>query len=228
MSGPAKTKASYRRRASWVLADLGRAAETLRAHGEILVAGPWLKVLANVLSSAPEGAVGSRKDSDAPQRWELSYETLAVAGTRCGVEATEDEIECQVEETLDWRSRESQRLKRPHHIMMTPDKIAELLGITDEIRREAGAWNLGSVGGSPEQRLEARRQRQRIRDEESRRARGVKPRAEVSQEVEALWVLDHVRQAGGNFGAVTLPPQAAIFGIGVGCSASPVMVSRLM
>ena len=40
--------------------------------------------------------------------------------------------------------------------------------------------------------------------------------------------LDHVRQDGGNSGAVSVPPQAAIFGNDVASSARPVMVSRLM
>ena len=167
----------------------------MRARGEFPPPKPWLKVLANVLSSAPAGKVGKRTEPKAPERWELSYDTLAVAAAACGVEATEDEIERQVEDTLAWRQRESLRLGRPHHIMMRPDKIAELLDITDEIRREAEAWNLGSIGGSPEQRREARRQRQRISDERRRRDAGVGPRPKSSLEQAAPWQSENISRA---------------------------------
>src|SRR5208337_999623 len=39
-----------------------------------------------------------------------------------------------------------------------------------------GPWSIGSIGGSPEQRREARQQRQRIRDERRRREAGAAPR----------------------------------------------------
>ena len=189
------TKASFRQRASRLLSDLRKVAAVLQARGEILPPKPWLKVLGNVLSSAPAGKVGKRKDPKAPERWELSYETLAVAAADCGVEATEDEIEHQVEETLAWRQRELLRLGRPHHIMMAPDKIAGLLGVTDEIRREAEAWNIGSIGGSPKGRREARRERQRIRDERRRRADGISPRPEGSLKQTQPWAAQGVSRA---------------------------------
>jgi hypothetical protein len=39
---------------------------------------------------------------------------------------------------------------------------------------------------------------------------------------------DHVRQGGGNYGAVVAPLQAAIFGGAAASSARPAMVSKLM
>jgi hypothetical protein len=172
----AKVKASYRRRASWVLGDLYRAAAKFHEYGEILPVAPWLKVLANVLSSAPEGRTGSRRARHAPERWELSYQSLALAARRCDLEATQNEIAGQVAETKAWRARESERNGCPHYVMMAPDTIGVLLGITDEIRREARAYNLGTIGGTSAQRQDARLQRARQREAARRREAGAAPR----------------------------------------------------
>ncbi len=169
---------SYRQSASLKLAQLYRCAGVMRASGEIVDAGPWLKVLANLLSAAPAGPIGKRRGRHAPDRWELSYTTLLVAAERCGLEVSEDEIEQQVLETGAWRHKESQRIGREHYAQMRADKIGELLGITEEIRREAEAWNIGTFGGSPNARAEAARERHRLRDERRRRDEGATPRSE--------------------------------------------------
>jgi hypothetical protein len=168
----------YRRRAAQTLANLYRVAEVQRAAGEFLQPEPWLKVLANVLSSASPGPVTKRSGRDAPECFGLNYMTLLFAAERCGLVATGDMIGRQVEITQAWRQEQSERIGRPHTLIMRPDMIGELLGITDEVRREARAWSVGTFGGSPEERKKARLERQRIRDEHIRRDAGALPRQE--------------------------------------------------
>ncbi len=177
MAKPSKTTKtlSYRQAASLRLAQLYRCAGVMRASGEFLDAGPWLKVLANILSSAPAGPIGKRRGRNAPDQWELSYSTLLVAAQRCGLDVAADDVEQQVLDTGAWRHRESQRIGRPHYAAMRPDRVGTLLGITEEIRREAEAWNVGTFGGSPKARAEARREKGKVRDERRRREAGAKP-----------------------------------------------------
>ncbi len=169
---------SYRQAASLRLAQLAKVAGVMRDAGEILDAGPWLKVLANTLSAAPAGPIGKRRGRNAPDQWELSYTTLLVAAQRCGLEVSEDDIEQQVLDTGAWRHKESQRLGRPHYAQMRADKIGELLGITDEVRREARADNIGTFGGSPKARAEARRERSKLHKEKRRREAGAMPQSQ--------------------------------------------------
>ncbi len=169
---------SYRQAASLRLAQLYRVAAVMREAGEILNAGPWLKVLANILSSAPSGPLGKRRGRHAPDLWELSYHTLLIAARRCGLEANADEIEEQVFETQAWRHRESERIGRPHYAPMRPDKIGELLGITEIVRREAQAWTVGVLGGSRKARAEARKEQHRLHDELKRREAGARPQSQ--------------------------------------------------
>jgi hypothetical protein len=67
-------KLSLRRAAAIKLSDLYRVAFALRERGEILDPSPWLKVLANILSSAPPKWLGDRRGkrrltiSDSPSR----------------------------------------------------------------------------------------------------------------------------------------------------------------
>jgi hypothetical protein len=104
--------------------------------------------------------------------------TLRFAAACCGLEATDDEIKQQVAETKAWRDKQSARQGHPHYAPMRADKIGELLGITDMIRTEAKAWNIGTRGGSPEDRAKARRERDRTYCEARRRAAGSKTRLE--------------------------------------------------
>jgi len=169
---------TWRRLASWALSDLYQLAAVHRAHGEVLLPDAWLKVLANVLSSAPAGIIGKRRDRHAPEYFGLTYTNLLIAAERCGLEATADTIEQQVAETLEWRKRESERIGKPHYFMMRPDVIGKMLGVTDETRMEAKAWNIGVFGGSPEQRRRAKQERDRLRKLHARRAAGAIGRRE--------------------------------------------------
>ena len=62
-----------------------------------------------------------------------------------------------------------------------PIRSENLLGVTDEIRSEAKAWNIGTFGGSPEQRAKARKERQRRRDQDRRNNAGCKSRKEYER-----------------------------------------------
>lgn len=171
---------SLRRRAAWMLADLSRVAKCFRQNGEILNPEPWLKVLANILSSAPEGFAGERDADSPPEYGGLTYKNLLIAVERCGFgkDVTTDMLDRQIKEAQTWRAREAERTGGRHYVSMKPDTIGRLLGITDEIRAEAKAWSIGTFGGSPDQRLKARKERQCHRDTQSRRDKGCRPRAD--------------------------------------------------
>lgn len=171
-----RTKATHRRLASWILADLYRIALVKRDSGDILDAGQWLRVLANILSAAPPGADGSRRGKTAPQTFGLNPASLTLAAARCGINASPDGIASQVAETTEWRAAESARIGRPHHAPMTADTIGKALGVTDECRREAKAWRIGTIDGSPEQRAAAYRQREADRKRAERATKGAVPR----------------------------------------------------
>jgi hypothetical protein len=172
-----KSTISLRQRAAIVLAQLYRVADVQRGAGETLASGPWLKALANVLSSFPEGWDGSRRGRSAPAFIGLSAATLMQAATRCGLAVTLDEIKAQVAETGEWRAQLSKRPGVVRYAIMRSDKIGELLGVTDEVRAEARAWNLGTYGGSPQERERARKERDRMCKERKRRAAGAKPQS---------------------------------------------------
>jgi hypothetical protein len=169
---------SFRQRAAIVLAQLYRVAEVHRAAGEILPAGPWLKVLANILSSCPEEYAGGRRGRNAPPHFGLSKASLALAARRCGLGATVEMIEAQVADTLAWRERESGRIGRHHYAPMRPDKMGELLGVTDATREAAQAWNIGTLGGSRAARARAAKERYRLGEQRRRRDDGALSRGE--------------------------------------------------
>ncbi|MGO9773641.1 MAG: hypothetical protein ACLPSW_29680 [Roseiarcus sp.] len=169
---------TFRQLSSIVLSQLYRVAEVHRAWGEILQNEPWLKVLANVLSAAPAGIIGSRRDRDAPEYFGLDSANLSLAARRCGLGAAHGEIIAQVVDTQEWRERETRRKGAPHYVMMRPDKIGELLGITSETRADARAWNLGTYGGSRKARAEATKERNKLAHQQRRRAEGSVSRAE--------------------------------------------------
>ncbi len=177
---------SIAQRTARTLADVKKVLLTLQRNGEIPKAEPCLKVLANILSSRAAGMVKKPK-AGGPDWWGLNRDTLAVAVTACGVEATPEQIADQVAETLAWRERELQRIGRPHLVMMRPDTIGRMLGINEEIRREAEACSVGTIDGSPEQRKAARKERDRVRKRDDRRSKGVQPRPKVSQEKAKPW-----------------------------------------
>lgn len=171
-----KTKASRRALASFTLSDLESMSRVKAAAGRERPTDPWLRVLANILSSAPPGKAAL--EGRAPERFRLTYQTLVVAAERCGVGATREQIDRQVVDTLQWRRSETERTGAPHYIPMSPDAIGELLQITEAERREAKAWNLGTIGGSPEARREAARERDRQRKAQKRVRDGAMTRAE--------------------------------------------------
>jgi hypothetical protein len=182
MSKPKRT-ISFRQRAAIVLSQLYRVAEVHRsAGGEILPAGPWLKVLANILSACPEGHDGDRRARRAPQYFGLNKATLALAARNCGLDATVEQIEAQVADTRAWRERESGRIGRRHYAPMRPDKIGELLGVTDTTREAAQAWNVGTLGGSRAARAKAAKERDRTYQKGRRAEQGAVPRQEYEGE----------------------------------------------
>lgn len=178
-----KASISSRRLAAIRLADLASIGRIPAHYGKILDPVPWLKVLANILSSSPPGPLSGRvtRTGDMPSDWGLTYLNLSYAAKRCGVVASDDAIRLQVAETLAWRAKGAVRLQRPDYSPMRPDRIAEALGVTHELRERAMAWSIGTVGGSPAQRRRARKLKARLRSEANRRARGVKPRAKASR-----------------------------------------------
>jgi len=175
-STSSKKKASKRRLASWVLSDLYRLASVINAGGREIDAGAWLKVGANVLSSAPAGKEALTRA--APARWGLDHTSLLVFAQRCGLCVTTDEIAAQVTSTLAWRAAEAERIGRAHHVPMSGETIGRLLEITESDRRVAQAWRVGTVDGTPETRAQAAKKTHAAREEQRRRAAGVKTRVE--------------------------------------------------
>ena len=171
-----KTKAGKRRLASWVLADLYRLASVIRADCHELDPEAWLKVGANILSSAPAGK--EELTRAAPARWGLDHSSLLRFATRCKLDCTAEDIARHVNETTRWRKAESERIGRPHHVPMKPDTIGALLCVTEDDRRAAKAWRIGTIGGSPEARIEAARVRDRQRKQRDRRQCGMMTRDE--------------------------------------------------
>lgn len=172
-----KKKASWRKLATLRLGDLRRLSQVLRASDEVLDADNWLTVIANTLASAPEGPVTSRRGPDAPEVWQLAYENIAVEAMRCGLQATETEIETILKETLAIRD-DAERGRAGRLLPLAGDEIAARLGVTANVRREARAWSVGATDETPADRAEARRENARIREEARRRDADAKPRAE--------------------------------------------------
>jgi hypothetical protein len=159
-----RRRQTQRQRVARMLGSVYRVARVLRDSGETLEVGPWLKVMANLLSGAPALSPDERRGRIAPEAFGLSRATMLRAAMRCGLSVSMDRIDAQIEETQDWRAREAARTGRPHHVVMSGDRIGELLGVTDEVRREAEAWAIGTYGGSPKARAEAARERHKARE----------------------------------------------------------------
>ena len=148
-------KKSYRSLAALKMAQLYRLAKVHIEAGDILDTEAWLKVASNILSSAPPGAEGSRRGKVPPIIFGLSADSLALAAVRLGLDFTAEQIERHVMSTADWRAHEATLAGRPVFRPMRPDTIGRLLGITQESRREARAWLIGTFDGSPQAREEA-------------------------------------------------------------------------
>jgi hypothetical protein len=154
--------------------------------------GRWRHCIASPQSIA-RAATGKRNGRDAPEYFGLTYGNFLIAVERCGLEVTGTAIAQQIVRTLKWRQRESERIGRPHYLMMRPDIIGKLLGITDETRAEAKAWPLGTYGGSFEQRRMARRERDRLNKERARRAAGAKDQANSAARTKP-WLAEGISQ----------------------------------
>ncbi len=176
-------KAAARRLASWMLADLYRLADVMRAEGRALDPGPWLKVGANVLSSAPPGQEEITRA--APARWGLDQSSLLRFATRCGIDCSAEDIALQVAETIRWRESETERIGRPHHIPLSADAIGKLLCVTEDERRTAKAWRIGTIDGSREDRIEAAKARHAQRQAVRRKESGGVARAEYLESCKA-------------------------------------------
>lgn len=175
-SSPRKrAKISRQRMALIILSQLRNLARVHRARGEILDRAAWLRVIANVLSSAPSGYMGSRRGRTAPPFFfGLTVENLAAQADACGLQATDDEIKAQVFETNAWRQEMTLQTGEPFLRRMSADKMGELLGVTLSTMEEAKAWNIGFYGGDAAQREKARLERDRLRKIKERREAGVK------------------------------------------------------
>lgn len=164
------------------LDELARVAEVMRAGGEILPAGPWLKTIANILSALPPKERESRRGRRPPSVYlDFSAATLAHHARRCGLECTPAQIRAQIAETTAWRRRMSDRAGRPYRLMVSMDTIGHELGITEAVRTEAKAWNVGTYDGSPDARERARAERKKQHKMIKRRAEGATPRADYER-----------------------------------------------
>ncbi|MGD9542407.1 hypothetical protein [Methylocystis sp.] len=160
------------------LSQLRNLAAVHRKYGEILDNAAWLRVNANIWSSAPEGYIGSRRGDRAPLYFGLTFENLKNQALACGLDASDEEIEEQVADTRAWRRKRSEQVGAPFYRRMKPDKIGRLLGVVEATREEAGAWNIGTYGGSRAERIAAAKERDKARKAHQRRASGVQTREE--------------------------------------------------
>jgi hypothetical protein len=167
-------KMSYRSLAALKMAQLYRLAKVHIEAGDILDAEPWLKVASNILSSAPSGAEGSRRGTAPPIIFGLSVDSLALAAVRLGLNFTAEQIERHVMSTANWRAHETILVGRPVYRPMKPDTIGRLLGITQESRKEARAWLIGTFDGSPQARKEAYAAREAQRRRQDRTKAGAR------------------------------------------------------
>jgi hypothetical protein len=174
--GRGRPRINHRRLSALILAQLYRVSIYMQeVCGEILDADEWLEVFANILSSAPPGKhyIGRRAEK---VQLGLSYHSLAEACVRGRIRATDMQIQQQVEKTTNWRKLLAERAGKPVLFPMKPDTIGRKLGITPPIRNACYAWNLGTYGGSPQDRRQASRERDKLRNRANREAAGAKPR----------------------------------------------------
>jgi hypothetical protein len=211
---------SRRRHAAIVLGQLDSLAKVQRAHGELLNPGPWLVVFANILSSAPEKWESGRHGRSAPNYFGLSEATLATAARKAGLRASLDQIADQVHVTQTWRRKEGDLIGKPYYARMAPETIGRLLGVVEEVRREAKAWNIGIFGQTKEDLMEAYRERDRERAAKKRLAKNIDPRGVPLSQTKPWEALGMSRPTWYRKGkpAPALPsPEAKLAKIPVGC-----------
>lgn len=154
------------------LDELPRVAAALARHGEIIPPGPWLAVICNCLAAAETRPTRTPR----PYR-SLSYSAITYHLGRCGVAADDDAIHRQIEEMRAW-GESLARDGRPWRPLMSADHVGRVLGITDPVREEARAWNLGTYGGTPAARAKAKRERDKMKKQIARRTAGAMSRQE--------------------------------------------------
>lgn len=170
-------KISYRQLAAIQMKQLSRIGIYLTEEcGEILDVDVWLEVLANILSSFPPGNEWIGRDNTKIV-FGLSEASLAKACVDCRISASKMQISRQVRETLAWRLKMSQRHGRLFSKPMKLDTIGKRLGVTEEVRQLTQAWNIGTYDGSPKQRAQAGRMRDKFRQRQKREAAGATPRS---------------------------------------------------
>lgn len=168
---------TQRQRIARTLAGMCRISQIQRENGEVLDKAAWLKVIANLLSGAHPVSADERRGPYAPVQLGLNFPNMFRAAKECGLDASREELERQIAETAAWRQREAKRVGHERRPIMSLDTIGNLLGVTDEVRREAKAWSVGTFGGSPEARAEARKERNKIAHTRRRRSAGAVTRA---------------------------------------------------
>jgi len=170
-----RTSLSYRRQAALVLGQLRHLSRVHAGRGEILDAEPWLKVLAATLSSVPPPTLEAHRRNPKAGQFCLTEDTLTRAAIECRVSFTRTQVASQVSDTLAWRKSEDSRAGKAIYRPMKPDTIGRLLGVTEETRRDAQAWLIGTYDGNPKERAQAYREREKQRLRELRAAKGARP-----------------------------------------------------
>lgn len=161
------------------LNQLARVGAALQAHGEVLPTEPWLRVVCNILSAVPpRDANAARKGRHPPNEY-LVYAPWCVRhhARLAGVDCTDTDIARAIGSCNRYR-RERAEAGKPSKLMMGADAIGKALGITSAIRREAEAWNIGTINGTPQARAEARKKRDIGRKAKARREAGQMKRHE--------------------------------------------------
>lgn len=172
-----RDKINRRRLAALMLSQLYRIASVLVQQGEVLEPDAWLKTLANILSSAPPPSASALRRNREAGRLCLSNVSLTEASLKCGVAFSREMVDAQVKRTLAWREEQARLAGEPVYRPMKPDTIGKLLGVTEEVRLEAKAWNVGTLNGSQKARKEAHRKREIARMSRKRAAGGARQHA---------------------------------------------------
>lgn len=160
--------------ASLQRSDIIRVSKLLRNNGEILQMEPWLYVVAWCLTSASEGMIRSRRqfEQKAPFWRGQEDDFFKLTMSDCGLVTTLIERQKMLDKV--WAERNSQK----YYGLLAIDKIGLILGVTPQIRREAGVRLVGAIGENPEIRKAARRHRDKEKKNEERRNAGRLNRAD--------------------------------------------------
>lgn len=154
--------------------DLISIAKLLIQNGEILPLEKWIIEVAYCLTSACEGPTRSPKILENKAPFWRGHEDAFFASTmrECGFVTTE----CQRNEAIDkvWAVRKRINWWGRRNI----DRIGRKLGVTSEIRREAGARLVGAIGETAASRKKARLERDKQTKAAKRREDGQMLRSE--------------------------------------------------